>query len=138
VREGFDTQTDPKGDPWEPHSALTQKIRPGGKILDDNGHLKAGWHRTYVDQRGFGLGNPRKTALWAQKGTGIYGPKKRAIKPIHAKSLRIPTPGGPVFRGSVAGSPVRKMVPEGGRLPARWKKRLVETAHDVLVEIFRG
>lgn len=138
VHEGFETQTDPNGRPWAPHAALTRAIRPGGRILEDNGQLKSSWFKRHVGRDGFGIGNPQQTAEWAQEGTGLLGPKKRAIKPIHAKSLRIPTPGGPVFLGAVAGQPPRKMVPEGSRLPARWKKRFVETAQTVLLDVFRG
>lgn len=138
VREGFEQQRDPDGVPWMPHAALTERLRPGGRILEDDGHLKAGWHRRFVDRKGFGLGNAQKTAEWAQKGTGIHGPRKRAIRPINGTALRIPTPGGAIFLGSIAGQQPRQMVPEGKRLPTRWKNRFVETAQDVLVEIFRG
>jgi hypothetical protein len=137
VREGFERQEDPHGNAWEPHAALTQYVRPGGRILQDTGGLKASWHRRFAKGSGFVIASAKQTAAWMQKGTGIYGPRKRPIKPVRAKALRIPAKGGDVFRGSVAGAPQRQMVPEGGALPPRWKRRFVETAQDVLTELFR-
>lgn len=138
IHEGFDKESDPFGKKWHGHSELTKRIRPGGRILEDDGHLKSSWFKRLVGRGGFTVGNPQKTALWAQKGTGIYGPKKKPIRPINGKSLRIPVIGGAVLLSSVKGQPIRRMVPDTNRLPARWKKRFVETSQEVLVELFKG
>jgi hypothetical protein len=139
VREGFEKQEDPYGNKWEGHSDLTKELRPGGRILEgETGNLKSSWHRLRVSVRGFSIANAKKYAAFHQDGTGIHGPKRRAIKPINGKSLRIPSKGGAVFLGSVKGAPKRPMVPDDGKaLPERWKRRFVETAHEVMTELIR-
>lgn len=41
VKKCFAEQASPDGRPWAPHSSLTKKLRPGGKILKDSGLLLA-------------------------------------------------------------------------------------------------
>lgn len=138
VREGFEKQRDPYGKAWKEHSKLTKRIRPGGRILEDDGHLKAGWFKKAIGEGFFEIANAKKYAAYHQYGTGVHGPKKKPIRPTKAKALRIPLGGGAMFLLQVAGTPKRRMVPERGRLPAKWSRRYVETAQEVLTEIFRG
>jgi hypothetical protein len=137
IREGFEHETDPYGRKWKRHSKLTQRIRPGGRILADSGGMKAAWHRKSASRENFEVANAKAHAIFHQEGTGVYGPKKKPIKPVRAKALRIPVGNGAVFLGQVAGSPKRRMVPTNGRIPKRWATRYVETAQEVLTEIFR-
>lgn len=137
VREGFEKQRDPFGKAWKKHSKLTQRIRPGGRILEDDGHLKASWFKRNVDRGRFEVASAKAYAIYHQRGTGIFGSKGQPIRPKHAKALAIPIGNGVVFRMQVAGVPIRRMVPERGRLPKAWSERYVDVANEVLTEIFR-
>lgn len=129
IRDGFERSADPYGKPWAP------LVIRAGRPLQDSGGLKASWHRSETSADGFTVQSGKDYAVYHQGGTGIYGPRKRRIVPIRAKALRIPGVG---FRKSVAGSPKRRMVPDAGRIPPRWRKQFVETAFEVLSEIFKG
>lgn len=129
VREGFETSTDPYGKRW-----ADLKIR-SGRPLEDTGALKV-WRRQYASTHGFGIFSPREYAVYHQQGTGIYGPKRRPIRPVQGRALRFPVPGGIAFATEVQGTPARKMVPDAGPLPSRWRERFVDTAHETMREIF--
>nr|PZN62466.1 MAG: hypothetical protein DIU58_12340 [Sphaerobacter thermophilus] len=131
IRDGIAQGVDPYGDPYEP-----LKLREG-QPLRDTGRLQI-WHRKASSSSGFTVQSTAKYAIYHQRGTGIYGPKKRPIKPVKAKALRIPVRGGsPIFSKQVAGTPKRRMVPERGPLPPKWRARYVETANEVLSEHFQ-
>jgi phage gpG-like protein len=127
VRQCFEESRDPYGNPW-PAPVLRE-----GRPLEDSGALKAAWHRRWAGRHGFAIGNAKAYAKHHQKGTGVFGPRHTRIRPKKAKALRLP---GPMFVASVKGAPARKMVPDQG-LPARWRDRYVETAQEVLTELFR-
>lgn len=129
IRQGFEDMSDPYGKPWAP---LAIRI---GRPLQDTGGLKASWHRSETSADGFAVESGKDYAVYHQGGTGIFGPRKKPIVPIKASALRIPGLG---FRKSVQGSPKRRMVPDAGRIPPRWRKQFVETALEVLSEIFKG
>jgi phage gpG-like protein len=129
IREGFETETDPYGDEWP------SPIFREGQALSDTGGLRASWHRVYASRHGFEVASGKLYAKWHQGGTGIYGPRKRRIRPKRGSALG-PLPDGNFYR-SVKGTPRRRMVPDSGQLPARWRRRLVETSHEVLTEYFR-
>lgn len=129
IREGFETSTDPYGDAWAP------LVLREGRPLEDTGGLKAAWFRQSVTARGFTVANAKRYAHFHQGGTGIYGPRGAPIKPIKAKVLRLGKTG--FVARSVRGSPKRRMVPEQGRLPEKWKQRFRDTAQETLTEIFR-
>jgi phage gpG-like protein len=129
IREGFEKSSDPYGNAWAP-LVLRQ-----GRPLEDTGGLKAGWFRQSVTAHGFTIANAKRYASYHQGGTGIYGPRKQRIVPIKAKVLRLGKTG--MVARSVKGTPIRRMVPEKGRLPEAWKKRFSDTAQEVLTEIFR-
>ena len=128
IRDGFEQSADPSGKPWAP------LVIRAGRPLQDSGGLKASWHRSYSDEDGFTVESGKNYAIYHQDGTGIYGPRKTRIVPVKARALRIPGVG---FFRSVAGSPKRRMVPDAGRLPPRWRRQFVEAALEVLSEIFR-
>lgn len=131
VRECFETSTDPYGDRWAP-----LKIR-SGQPLRDTGGMQV-WHKRNLSKTGFEVFSPKMYAIYHQRGTGIYGPRKHPIVPTKARALRFLGPGGsPVFRRSVDGSPRRRMVPDPGPLPSKWRERFVDAATDVLTELFK-
>ncbi len=129
IREGFDKSTDPYGTAWAP------LVLREGRPLEDTGGLKAAWFRQSITARGFVIANAKRYASYHQGGTGIYGPRHQRIVPIKAKVLRLGKTG--FVARSVKGSPIRRMVPEKGRLPEAWKKRFRETAQETLTENFR-
>lgn len=47
------------------------------------------------------IGSDLEYALWQHEGTGIYGPKRAWIRPVHKKVLKFPVKGvfGPVAAG---------------------------------------
>ena len=128
VRSGFEDETDPYGEPWKP------LVLRRGKTLADSGGLKASWHRREANRHGFSIASAKAYAKYHQGGTGIYGPRGQPIKSIKAKALKLP---GGIFRKSVKGSPIRKMVPEGANVPPLWMDRFRETAFEVLTEHFK-
>jgi phage gpG-like protein len=132
IVEGFKSATDPYGKKW-----ATLKLR-SGRALSDTGRLRSSWHRKRVDRRGFTIAAGVQYARYHQHGTGIYGPRKTPIKPKRGKALAFSVRGGGrhVVR-SVKGSPARRMIPVGGRLPAKWRTRLIEAAEDVFIDHFR-
>lgn len=127
IREGFELGQDPYNADWEP------LVIRQGRPLEDTGGLKSSWHHSDVDRDGFRVESAKDYAVYHQRGTGIYGPTRTEIRPVRAKVLRIPGVG---FRSSVKGTPVRRMVPDAGRLSTKWRTRYVETALEVLTEIF--
>ena len=70
----------------------------------------------------------RKYAEFVHKGTGIYGPLKRPIRPVRAKALRFKIGGEVMFRRSVKGMrprpfltrAVQKIIPS--QLNRIWEK----------------
>jgi len=128
IREGFESSTDPDGNPWKP------PLLRDGKPLEDTGGLKSSWHRKFAVAHGFGVANAKSYAIHNQRGTGIYGPRHKRIYPITARALRLGKTG--LYARSVAGAPARKMVPDHG-LPERWRRRYLDTAQEVLTEVFR-
>jgi hypothetical protein len=128
IREGWDQHRDPYGKPW-----------PAPKLTDNNplevhGHLKGGWFKRQVDAGRFTVANARDYAAKLQRGTGLYGPNKQRIYPVRARALRLPNG---MFVRSIKGLKPRRMVPNSGRLPERWRLRLVATAQQTLLEAFR-
>lgn len=130
VRSGISDGRDPHGRRYR-----TLALRDG-QPLRDTGRLQASWHRKRSGRDGFTIASSANYAIYHQLGTGIYGPKRRPIKPVKAKALSIPTPGGTMFRRSVKGTPKRRMVPSRGPLPAKWRRAFQETAQEALAIYF--
>jgi phage gpG-like protein len=145
INEGFAEEADPYGEKWAPLVLRT------GKILQNTGGMAASWHRKSASSRGFRVANGKKYAKWHQGGTGIYGPFKHPIVPKTKKALafsfiagvRTVGKGGKalkrpqLIRGemvvrSVKGSPRRRMVPDPGPVPTKWRIRLHHAARDAL------
>src|SRR5690606_2875877 len=96
VRDGIAQKRDPYGKRYAP-----LKLR-SGQPLRDTGRMQQ-WYRKSSGAHGFVIASPASYAIYHQTGTGIHGPKRRPIKPVKAKALRIPAPGGAIFRTSVKG-----------------------------------
>lgn len=151
VRDGISRGRDPYGRRYR------RLVFRKGQPLRDTGRLQASWHRKRSGPDGFTIAASAKYAIYHQIGTGIYGPRKSPIVPNggsaafrrrslaklsgtgervgFGKALRIPTPGGAIFRRSVKGSPRRAMVPYQG-LPASWRRAFTETIHEALTAYF--
>jgi len=130
VREGFATTTDPYGKKWAP------LVIRNGRPLSDTGGLRSSWSVRERTAKRFRIESHKKHSIFHQKGTGLYGPRKKRIEPVHAKALKFKGPSGPIFAKSVKGSPKRRMVPDRG-LPPRWARRLKATAVETLEELYR-
>lgn len=78
----------------------------------DDGHLRASIdHSLTVSSRRVTMraGSPLDYGLYLHEGTGLYGPKRRVIRPVSAKFLRFEVKGpGP-----------------GGRVPAKGRRAVV-------------
>ena len=73
-----------------------------------------------------------KRSLWHHYGTGIYGKRRRRIKPVHATMLRWQHGGRTVFARSVEGVQKRPLVPQASRgWPQEWRRMLEATWGDV-------
>lgn len=128
IREGFETSSNPYGRPW------AQLVLRAGRPLEDTGRLKASWHRSAVGKHGFRVASGVAYAIHHQHGTGLYGRSRKPITPKRGRALRL---RNGMLLASVRGTPARKMVPDSGALPTRWRDRYVETANEVLTELFR-
>lgn len=131
IREGFENSKDPYGNAWDP------PLLRNGKPLEDTGGLKAAWFKRHVDRSGFSVANAKAYASYQQEGTGLYGPRKQRIRPKNKRALSFRVGSHAYAFRSVKGAKKRRMVPDSGSLPAAWKRRFRQTAHDVLTEIFR-
>lgn len=109
-----------------------------GTPLSDRGQMRAAWFRKSYDARGFSVANGTERAKYHNEGTGLYGPRKKRIYPTSAKALRIPVKGGAVFASSVKGVPKRRMTPENGKLPQKWRKAYREVSNEIFLSHFRS
>lgn len=130
IQDGMSRGVDPSGKRYKP------LVMRSGTPLSKTGGLKRSWFRKHSSKGRFTVASGKGYSKYHQLGTGIYGPKKSPIKPKRAKALRIPTKGGDIFRKSVKGSPVRKMVPNR-RIPNRWRLAYRRTINDTLSTYFR-
>lgn len=93
VLEGFATETDPYGKKWAP------KVFGDGRsvLIGKTGNLKRSWGRRNAikrsDGRGFRIAPSVVYAVYHQKGTGIYGPRKQPIVPTKGKFLAFTAEG---------------------------------------------
>jgi hypothetical protein len=117
VAEGFERETDPYGKAW------ARKRFPDGRqvLVGNTARLRRGWHRKSVSSGGFTIAPSVKYARYAQHGRG-------PVRAKPGKALRFMVGGKAVFRKSVGPAPARKMVPDRGRLPDRWRKSLLIVA----------
>ena len=125
VAEGFERETDPYGKAW------AKKRFPDGRqvLVGQTARLRRGWHRKSATPSSFTIAPSVQYAKYHQRGRG----------PVHAKSgksLRFMVGGKAVFRKSVGPAPARKMVPDRGQLPDRWRKSLLLVARTYFKETF--
>jgi len=120
IADGFTNEQDPDGAAWEPLA-----IRKGS-ILQDTGGLRNSWARGDVTPSESEVVTGKEYADYHQQGTGVYGSKKQPITPLPGRKSVNPlarpalTVPGVGYRASVAGTPQRKMVPDGA-LPGTWE-----------------
>jgi hypothetical protein len=133
IDEGFEQEREPSGKPWR------EKAFPDGKpVLEQSGQLRKSFRKKQVSSRGFTVGSDNEAFKFAQYGTGVYGRKRRRIKPKGGGALAWSIGGRTFFASSVAGAPKRLMLPVGGRVPTLWRQRLNKRAKTRLLEIFNG
>lgn len=117
VQVGFSTQTNPYHSPWAP-----KKYPDGRSILRGNsGRLERSFVRLYAGPDAATIGSKARHAVFAQRGTGIYGPHKRRIA-AKGKAMRWKSNGRWVFARSTEGSPQRLMMPLEIRNSIYWAK----------------
>lgn len=120
IQQGFAKQQDPYGRPWFP-----KRFPDGKKILRSGGALEKSWFRSYVGPDVVIVTSRARHAVFAQRGTGIFGPSRQRIHPKTGRALRFRGPGGGfIFRKSVAGSPARMMVPTKAMPSLIWNRAL--------------
>ncbi len=140
VAEGFSRQTDPYGKRWK------GKAIPDGRavLTGRTSRLRNGWKRSRLSAAGFTITPSVRYAGYHQTGTGIHGPSGQPIRPKRAKALSFKAGGnrkskaGKFFARSVKGAPARKMVPDDGALPARWRSRLIAASTEFMRGRFGG
>jgi hypothetical protein len=117
VQKGFAEQRNPYGSPWFP-----KKYNDGRKILRGaTGKLERQFVRLYAGADAAIIGSKSPEAVFAQSGTGIYGPKHRPIV-AKKKALRFKAGGRWMFAKSVEGSPQRLMMPTPHHNSIYWGK----------------
>lgn len=133
VQVGFSREQDPYGRPWFP-----KEYPDGRKILRNKGRLEKSWYRKYSGADSFIIGSRAPYSIFAQSGTGIYGPSRQPIRPKRGKALRFRGPGGKfIFRTQVDGSRQRLMVPVAGRTSVMWTRAFKQRAVAYLANRFQ-
>jgi phage gpG-like protein len=128
VQKGFSEQRDPYGNPWFP-----KKYSDGRKILrGSSGKLERSFVRLYAGPDAATIGSKVSYAVFAQTGTGVYGPKHQRITPKRGKALRFKSGGRWMFAKSVEGSPARMMMPSPRRNSSSWGKAFQKRVSAVL------
>jgi hypothetical protein len=91
IIDGMAAQHDPYGKRYAP------KVFGDGRaiLVGRTAQLRRGnsWKRVRSDGKGFKVSCNVPYAIYHQKGTGLYGPHKKRIVPIHAKALAFYAPG---------------------------------------------
>lgn len=131
VQEGFRSQSDPYGKAW------ARKRNPDGRaiLVGQTARLRRSWHRVAYGARGFKIISAVQYASYQQTGT-----RPHVIRARNGRALVWKSGGRTRFARSVhhPGSVARKMVPDAGRLPPKWRDAFRETAHEYLMSIFAG
>jgi hypothetical protein len=126
VDKGFADQRDPYGIPW-----YRKRYPDGRNVLQGaSGKLRKSFAITYVGAEAVTFGSNLARSVFAQRGTGLYGPKRSLIR-AKGRAFPIATPGGTIFRRSSKGQQQRRMVPVKSVSSAPWNrafsKRIRET-----------
>lgn len=81
-------------------------------VSPSGGKLRDSW-KSRVSANRITLTNSRNYALFVEKGTGIFGPRRHRIFPVSAKVLHFTTETGEVFTTNVRGRPASHMAENG-------------------------
>jgi phage gpG-like protein len=128
VQQGFAEQRNPYGFPWQ-----AKKFDDGRRILRGaSGKLERSFVRLYAGPDAAIIGSKAREAVFAQSGTGIFGPRHARITPKKGKFLRFKSGGRFVFARSVEGSPQRLMMPMPHRAAPLWMRAFKSRASAVM------
>jgi len=122
VKEGFDEERDPYGEPWAP---LTCR---DGQILRDRGAMLDSLHVASATESQVTIAMGVWYAIVHQTG--------KTIVPRFAKALRFMAHGKPVFAQQVT-IPARPFFPREGDMPASWVAAFDEMT-DEWFQLFLG
>ena len=95
----------------------------------DNGKLRKSWKSNVTENR-VTVSNSREYAIYVEKGTGIFGPRRHRIFPVNAKALHwtsksskkvsasngtsyTATSSNGIFAKNIRGQPARHMAEKG-------------------------
>jgi len=120
VDKGFARESDPYGVPWY------RKSYPDGRSIlqGASGKLRKSFQITYVSPDAVTVGSGLARALFAQGGTGLYGPTKARIR-AKGKAMRFTgSNGSTLFRRSVKGQQQRRMLPVKWMSSAPWNRAI--------------
>ena len=129
IKQGFADGKNPSGNKWVANLK-------GSLPLRDTGRLKNSWRVQNVSGNGFVVGSAAAYAIYHQEGTGIHGPKGKPIRPTTKKALSFSIGGQHFIRGSVAGCPIRRMVPDR-TIPPRWQIAFDSAANEAFEAFFQ-
>ena len=105
----------------------------GGTPLLKSRRLYHSWRVQRATKNRFVVDSTDPNATRHQYGTGVYGPRKKRIRPRRAKALKV----GGRFYTSVKGSPARPMIPTRG-LTVQWAKSYRRTIKRVFTRRMAG
>lgn len=118
VQVGFSQSRDPYFRPW-----ADKKYSDGrGPLRGATGKLQRSFVRLYAGPDAAIIGSRVREAVFAQSGTGIYGPRKQPITPKRGKFLRFKAGGKWIFARQVEGSPQRLMMPQKWHSSRQWSQ----------------
>lgn len=80
-KEGFSEERNPYGEKWKP-----KVFNDGRKVLSGKTNTLKRLFRFRVDSKGFHVGTNAAHAKYTL-GTGMFGPRRQRIFPVHAKCL---------------------------------------------------
>ena len=143
INEGFAAEKDPSGKGWAKLKSRT------GKILQKTGGMAASWHRQ-SSSSGFRLWAGKKYSKYHQDGTEGHKESTRfqpvageGFSPFISKKKAGKQKRGAVtvrelnFKEGEGKIPARKMVPDPGPLPRKWRARLEAAAREAIMHHFR-
>lgn len=91
---------------------LTKEVKRETPVGIGGGKLRNSWTPRVSGHR-LTLTNSRNYAVFVEKGTGIFGPRRHRIFPKSAKVLHFKSGGVDVFTTNVRGQPARHMAEKG-------------------------
>jgi hypothetical protein len=133
IDQGFAKRRAPNGKKWARRSRSNPGTHP---ILEKTGRLRKSWLVKSVNQHKFTVASMSKIAAYHQDG--VRGGK--IIRPKRASHLAFAVKGGMVFAKKVKQGriPRRPMVPDGGRLPVKWRFKYAQKAAGAFLKALKG